>query len=1307
MNLGIETSPQNKSIFDSMMNEMNSILFQQRYVNKGNSHRIDPYINLDQDKIIIDHNHSHINDNVDYNNRNNNNDDDDDNNNRTTTRSKISNVAEFIDMKKMSRLTTIMNNWQHQSFNNNHQHWIQSKSHSSSSSSSKSILNNYFIDNRIKYSSMISTTLTFSSSSTILLLLFALIPLTSTLIQMQHVSQPLSTIQQQNDSNSISSSLLTSSLSLNISTILNNNNTENQLLKTNRSIGIDDNSMTTTTAIVDYHDSTISTQTAGLNQSNIDLETSTLSLDKDDIHDHDDDDDEDDNNKDEDSGKKSHINGDNNDDESVPISVLRKRKLDGHNDEKITNDQDTDDDDDDTIDFSKRIMRIEKPKWLKKNPNNNDNGGKKNKNDDDDYDDDDGDDDDDDDNDDDNSDEEPYESNPNSICTASYFFDRIIPDDYPHEISKDVKHINETIERLNRMYTFTNKMLERLNPFLREMVSRMTDYLYESQLDSECLGALFLLDASGSVLVGGFQQGMFVSLGEFDQCLEIESDPTENPNIIYGQYCLLKPVVPLPENFNQDEPIAETRMPRVRKFLNDEYIDTYMGLYKFMQRTFLRVGLCLPHKCERQSVENAINRILVRKTGMSVQVGPECVKATDDPQFNLYQIIFLSLFLLLLILVILSTAYEIIYRHLFENRNTIPHSGSVFATHHHHHHHHHHTYGGHHHHHQTTYDRSVSQESRISKLYFGKPALVQVLTSFSIIRNTRHLFDNPGPNRYPQLDTMRLLLIIFFFITNVYYYTMLFAPMIIKRFYVQGPLQFISEKKYFFIRMYYLIDVFVVFSGIALAVSFKPKSFIYVHYLIRNYIRYTLPIIVSIGLIYVVPLFGSGPLWHLFDQTMTQPCKDNIWSALFFTNNFQNNIEDMCNLPTVFVSMIFQLKLLAPVILLINSYLNSRSGNIFHGCLLIMATIGNLVYRFYFNFKVPYEHRKMKSFMEIKQSVMFYLFNPFPHLQPLIIGLWVGHLIITRPSVSAKLTAGNNRNGSMRNAIIGCLALAGFFTCFFFIENMNLSNPNLTTFKLTMMLTFGRPMLVGLHAWIIYSCIKGHITIVNRFLSSIAFRPISKLSYGFFLTSIIVTCYRLFSIRQTIILSAQTMFRSIVSDAVISFFFAYYMHIMVQQPIRNFLQIEIFSSRIFPITKSLSSLSNTSEHMGTYYIRRCSSVFTGDTLDTHHHHHHHPHDDDDDDEPEFKKSSSNEKNEIKFAHQNNGFINDDDTIDSYEIDKNNKKSSIMLDLSPPPPPSSSSSSSSPSLIIATDSIDIKKSMDLNHNSINENESSKF
>lgn len=101
---------------------------------------------------------------------------------------------------------------------------------------------------------------------------------------------------------------------------------------------------------------------------------------------------------------------------------------------------------------------------------------------------------------------------------------------------------------------------------------------------------------------------MFVSLGEFDQCLEIESDPDEDRNPIYGQYCLLKPVVPLPKMIKQGEPIATARMPQVHKFLNDEYIDTYLGLYKFIKRSFLRVGLCIPHKCDRENLEEAINQ---------------------------------------------------------------------------------------------------------------------------------------------------------------------------------------------------------------------------------------------------------------------------------------------------------------------------------------------------------------------------------------------------------------------------------------------------------------------------------------------------------------------------------------------------------------------------------------------------------------------------------------------------------------------------------------------------------------------------
>lgn len=90
--------------------------------------------------------------------------------------------------------------------------------------------------------------------------------------------------------------------------------------------------------------------------------------------------------------------------------------------------------------------------------------------------------------------EEDYEDETDSVenvCTAEYFIDKIIPKDYPTEITKEVHHLNETILRLNRMYNFSSKMLENLNPFFREVASRFTDFVYESELDPECMAALF------------------------------------------------------------------------------------------------------------------------------------------------------------------------------------------------------------------------------------------------------------------------------------------------------------------------------------------------------------------------------------------------------------------------------------------------------------------------------------------------------------------------------------------------------------------------------------------------------------------------------------------------------------------------------------------------------------------------------------------------------------------------------------------------------------------------------------------------
>lgn len=82
-------------------------------------------------------------------------------------------------------------------------------------------------------------------------------------------------------------------------------------------------------------------------------------------------------------------------------------------------------------------------------------------------------------------------------------------------------------------------------------------------------------------------------------------------------------------------------------------------------------------------------------------------------------------------------------------------------------------------------------------------------------------------------------------------------------------------------------------SGISVALAFKSQSFSYLKYIVQNYLRYVVPILFSVGLIFIVPLMGSGPLWHLFDQTITHSCKHNLWPTLLFYNNINENIEDI------------------------------------------------------------------------------------------------------------------------------------------------------------------------------------------------------------------------------------------------------------------------------------------------------------------------------------------------------------------------------------------------------------------------------
>lgn len=116
----------------------------------------------------------------------------------------------------------------------------------------------------------------------------------------------------------------------------------------------------------------------------------------------------------------------------------------------------------------------------------------------------------------------------------------------------------------------------------------------------------------------GLLSGVTSFLGDFDQCLSVKSPETANEEFT-GQYCLLRPILPLPDihkySSDKDEHlIGETKMLNYLASYNlDNYVQTNPVL-KFIEHMKTRNGrvmnlaLCLPSLCSPASLEKSFNR---------------------------------------------------------------------------------------------------------------------------------------------------------------------------------------------------------------------------------------------------------------------------------------------------------------------------------------------------------------------------------------------------------------------------------------------------------------------------------------------------------------------------------------------------------------------------------------------------------------------------------------------------------------------------------------------------------------------------
>ncbi|KAG9510270.1 hypothetical protein GZH46_01194, partial [Fragariocoptes setiger] len=255
--------------------------------------------------------------------------------------------------------------------------------------------------------------------------------------------------------------------------------------------------------------------------------------------------------------------------------------------------------------------------------------------------------------------------------------------------------------------------------------------------------SLMLLD-SWAKLAPGVLQGTQSEFGDYDECLAISSEPSDEvPTIIRGQYCLADVVFPKPprafvaSNARTNNNKVQEREPiQLRQRLLDfSKVSPYNGtIFQHTANFFhmlyvdpIRVGICLTTQVKAESFERVFNNLLAPMR-VSIAFNGRCVSIDTlrAKQMSPFQAVSLLVLKVALLAVACSTLIDIL----------LTRAGSHVAR----------KYG------TSKFDRLLANISVHSDL----------LTSYSIVRNTRKLFAPssqslcPTPNKTAVNDAQSM-----------------------------------------------------------------------------------------------------------------------------------------------------------------------------------------------------------------------------------------------------------------------------------------------------------------------------------------------------------------------------------------------------------------------------------------------------------------------------------------------------------------------------------------------------------------------
>ncbi|XP_043465527.1 O-acyltransferase like protein-like [Leptopilina heterotoma] len=644
--------------------------------------------------------------------------------------------------------------------------------------------------------------------------------------------------------------------------------------------------------------------------------------------------------------------------------------------------------------------------------------------------------------------------------------------------------------------------------------------LYLNHLKNGTLWATEMFDSSAKYPYGLFD-GLTRHLGSFDQCKRIQATiiNTKNGDIetISSRYCLV--------DVKFEDNNKGTFTGAHEKYLNPLGSAWEAIFEKGHNQSYamfiLQMALCFPAKCQTEEIVTILKEPLDefgRKYNIQVKasISPMYCASAEAQSFSNFDIIFYSTCLLILSLVIISTAIDL--------NSKKPKELSLLYC--------------------FSARRNMNELFRINYRHRGLDSIHFIRILLTVIavfahRQLQYMYAGNISAKYLQWFTSDLTFGIFH---NV--------PIIVDGFFGVGGL----------LLSYYLLDYL------------NESKIINIMLLVIKRLVRLLPVymFVTFGYTTIFHRLGSGPFWESTMGFSRDSCSSNWWTNLFFINNYFGG-NNKCIIQSWYLAVDFQCYLIGLLLIIAFNKMPRKIGYTFLGCICIFSAIVPF-YLTYKNNLVPLVN-SIANPRRIENSHYFLNYYIKTHMRSTayIVGLILGAFIYDYKKANWRLSK------TWSNILFITTFVIMFSTVYI---GTLLLNPNLkiSVFYKALYTSLHRPIFAfSICAIPLLLTIGNGLGFYYNLLTSRWMQPLSRISYGIFLIHFVIHHFEIGTTRTAFTFSLYNVLKYLVSDLVYSVCLALFLAIVIEFPFRNILNVIIERKSIVTNKKSPSSIIQTKE----------------------------------------------------------------------------------------------------------------------------------